>query len=126
MAKTCPVCGLLNPPEGLRCDCGWDFTAKRVEHSYINPNDKENRAELGMTIGRVGRRNLWRGAVSLAGGIGLAIFVFATDAARPAGMENVVGKGAFLVNGLVGAGGLAATGLGLLYRGWCQRRASQP
>jgi len=22
---TCPTCGLVNPPESLRCDCGYDF-----------------------------------------------------------------------------------------------------
>ena len=29
MAKTCPTCGLLNPPEGQRCDCGYDFRTSR-------------------------------------------------------------------------------------------------
>jgi hypothetical protein len=24
----CPVCGLLNPPNASRCDCGYDFGAK--------------------------------------------------------------------------------------------------
>ena len=25
MATACPTCGLLNPPEGQRCDCGYSF-----------------------------------------------------------------------------------------------------
>ena len=25
MATACPKCGLLNPPEGQRCDCGYSF-----------------------------------------------------------------------------------------------------
>jgi uncharacterized RDD family membrane protein YckC len=30
MAKECPSCGLLNPPEALRCDCGYDFRVHRT------------------------------------------------------------------------------------------------
>lgn len=26
----CPTCGLLNPPESLRCDCGYDFQTKKA------------------------------------------------------------------------------------------------
>jgi hypothetical protein len=25
----CPDCGLFNPPEALRCDCGYDFTTRQ-------------------------------------------------------------------------------------------------
>ncbi len=25
----CPQCGLVNPPEALRCDCGYDFRLRR-------------------------------------------------------------------------------------------------
>src|SRR5262245_44378455 len=25
----CPTCGLTNPPEALKCDCGYDFQAKQ-------------------------------------------------------------------------------------------------
>jgi len=25
----CPTCGLTNPPEALRCDCGYDFSANK-------------------------------------------------------------------------------------------------
>ena len=29
-AKSCPSCGLVSPPHALRCDCGYDFAARRV------------------------------------------------------------------------------------------------
>jgi hypothetical protein len=28
--KDCPRCGLVNPPETLRCDCGYNFATQRV------------------------------------------------------------------------------------------------
>ena len=34
-AKTCPKCGLLNPPGASRCDCGYDFQSQSVEDSYL-------------------------------------------------------------------------------------------
>jgi hypothetical protein len=27
MPKECPTCGLINPPEGQRCDCGYKFNS---------------------------------------------------------------------------------------------------
>jgi hypothetical protein len=35
MAKNCPKCGLVNPAEAQRCDCGWDFVSGRQEKSYL-------------------------------------------------------------------------------------------
>ncbi len=31
----CPKCGLINPDNALRCDCGYDFARKRMEKSYL-------------------------------------------------------------------------------------------
>jgi len=28
-SATCPLCGLLGPPEQVRCDCGYDFELQR-------------------------------------------------------------------------------------------------
>jgi uncharacterized RDD family membrane protein YckC len=33
----CPKCGLFNPPEALRCDCGWDFASNAIKESYLGP-----------------------------------------------------------------------------------------
>ena len=35
MAKDCPKCGLLNPSEAQRCDCGYHFVTQREERSYM-------------------------------------------------------------------------------------------
>ncbi|MFH1467158.1 MAG: hypothetical protein ABIO70_22430 [Pseudomonadota bacterium] len=31
----CPTCGLLNPPNAQRCDCGYDFAAGERRDSYL-------------------------------------------------------------------------------------------
>ncbi len=33
----CPYCGLINPDNALRCDCGYDFETRTVEPSYLTP-----------------------------------------------------------------------------------------
>ncbi|MGL4552239.1 MAG: hypothetical protein ACRC33_13750 [Gemmataceae bacterium] len=47
-AKDCPRCGLGNPPEALRCDCGWDFVSKTLEESYLGPKDRLRAGALGV------------------------------------------------------------------------------
>src|SRR5207249_1013224 len=37
MVKDCPKCGLVNPPEAQRCDCGYDFTSRQMQGSYLAP-----------------------------------------------------------------------------------------
>lgn len=39
MVKDCPRCGMVNPPEALRCDCGYDFASKQLKKSYLNSNE---------------------------------------------------------------------------------------
>lgn len=41
----CPACGLLNPPEAQRCDCGYDFHAGRMETTYLTEKDQQRDAE---------------------------------------------------------------------------------
>jgi hypothetical protein len=102
--KTCPVCGLLNPPEAQRCDCGWDFADRLVERSYANPQDPTNIAELGMTLKQVGRRNITLGLGSVAAGIVLLTLTFGSPVP------------------MCIAFGLASTGFGMIVRGIQQRR----
>ena len=35
MSQDCPRCHLLSPDEARRCDCGYDFTTRSVESSYL-------------------------------------------------------------------------------------------
>ena len=32
--KDCPRCGLINPDDAQRCDCGWDFDSNVVREPY--------------------------------------------------------------------------------------------
>ncbi len=36
----CPVCRLRNPPDAIRCDCGYDFQTKIVRNSYLGTEYK--------------------------------------------------------------------------------------
>lgn len=31
----CPHCGLINPGESQRCDCGYDFQSGKIRESYL-------------------------------------------------------------------------------------------
>lgn len=44
----CPKCGLLSPPEALRCDCEWDFSSAMMTESYLGAkvSDLANLASL--------------------------------------------------------------------------------
>lgn len=74
MAKDCPNCGLLNPPEAQHCDCGYDFVTRKMKRSYLmnRPYVSSEPPVLGIVAG------------ALAGGFGgymlgvyLACVVFA-------------------------------------------------
>lgn len=41
MAKDCPVCGLVNPPEAVWCDCGYEFNTGRVGPSTLSEHDRD-------------------------------------------------------------------------------------
>jgi hypothetical protein len=61
----CPCCGLLNPPEARRCDCGYDFEDRQVRDSYVSSNER------AFTRGK--QLRLWLPPAILAG-IFLAFF----------------------------------------------------
>jgi hypothetical protein len=50
-AKDCPKCGLANPPEAQRCDCGWDFVSLRGSRAGA---DQQRRRRVGYIAGIVG------------------------------------------------------------------------
>jgi hypothetical protein len=47
VARDCPKCGLINPPSAQRCDCGYDFAAKRVLSTYLSEKDLKRGQEEG-------------------------------------------------------------------------------
>jgi hypothetical protein len=38
MPQACPECGLINPPDAQRCDCGYDFASRTMQQSYSGTN----------------------------------------------------------------------------------------
>jgi len=40
MARDCPQCGLTNPTEAQRCDCGYDFIARKVRASFLTDRQR--------------------------------------------------------------------------------------
>jgi hypothetical protein len=36
----CPNCKLANPPDALRCDCGYDFSTGLMEASYLTEREQ--------------------------------------------------------------------------------------
>lgn len=42
MVQDCPKCGMANPPEAVRCDCGYDFATQRMERSYLSTKEVES------------------------------------------------------------------------------------
>ena len=37
----CPNCGLMNPDDAVKCDCGFSFTTHRFYRSYEDMRFKE-------------------------------------------------------------------------------------
>ena len=69
MAKTCKHCGLVNPPQAQRCDCGYDFQTQGIERSYL---DAKQIRVAAATVGGWGTAFvviylLFRGAAVLRG-----------------------------------------------------------
>jgi hypothetical protein len=48
MPKDCPKCGLLNPPEAGRCDCGYDFVTREMKRSYVLSGPLPKAAGIGV------------------------------------------------------------------------------
>jgi predicted lipid-binding transport protein (Tim44 family) len=79
--KRCPKCGLSNPPESERCDCGYDFVSGSVKATLLSGSAPPAQSGLvrtgrwltlggllgGIALGRLGR--------AVAGDAGLAFGV---------------------------------------------------
>ena len=47
MAKDCPRCGVTNPSEAQRCDCGYDFASGRILGSHLTNRQRAQMARGG-------------------------------------------------------------------------------
>ena len=66
MSITCPRCRLLNPPEALRCDCGYDFATQTVKSSYLVDHQLRKYGGDRRALASVARWHLRTGGVLLA------------------------------------------------------------
>jgi uncharacterized membrane protein YvbJ len=50
--KKCPNCGLYNPENALRCDCGYDFSSGEMKRSYVpeKKDDKQKRQVVALVL----------------------------------------------------------------------------
>ena len=82
----CPVCGLFNPPEAMRCDCGYDFTNRETGRQKLQAAYKTTIASgigllllgLALLVGAIAiavafdvriALMLWAGLASLVSGL---------------------------------------------------------
>lgn len=98
----CPVCGLLNPEDGERCDCGFDFKSQIVVT-----------ATREMSVVEVGNRTVSRGIAVVAGGLIALGLQF--------GLGSAAGADRFLAVYTVGAVLTLALGIHQVVRGFVLR-----
>jgi len=48
--QECPLCGLINPGEALRCDCGYDFQTQSPGNSYFTKEDHVPQGQLNVGL----------------------------------------------------------------------------
>jgi hypothetical protein len=90
MAGNCPHCGLTNPPEAQRCDCGYDFAAGQVLGSYLTTKQV---AEAAKKAGKVGKLTLFAAGLGLFQGLANIVFgaLGGPPDFRPQGLSLAVG-----------------------------------
>jgi hypothetical protein len=85
----CPNCNLINPDEGERCDCGYDFSSGSVQRSYATSSKVDQRQARREDA----EKDMLHGALWCVGGI---VVTVATYAAASGGGAYVVAWGAIL------------------------------
>jgi uncharacterized membrane protein YhaH (DUF805 family) len=55
MVNKCPRCGLINPPDAQRCDCGYDFVGRPT----LSASRISFRTLFFSLDGRIGRSTYW-------------------------------------------------------------------
>jgi hypothetical protein len=100
MSHKCPECGLFNPAEAARCDCGYEFASKSVKSSYLLRHVLEKRGGEAKIIEQASREKIRTGLFLL-------------------GVSVLITGGSLLAGGNVHFwGGATMLGALLLYRGW--------
>jgi hypothetical protein len=83
MARPCPRCSVLNTDDATRCDCGYDFLAREMKQSYLQPKRKIAVHTAGVWLGyflvaggvyEVLMQSPAAGLVSLVFGVSLVVF----------------------------------------------------
>jgi hypothetical protein len=98
VAKDCPRCGLVSPPNAQRCDCGYDYVSRRQEQSYLGGGRGRGNRTGGVIL-------LLLGCVALVSGV---VTMAAMPAAGgPRGLGGMVGA-------ILPGGGLLLWGVYLL------------
>jgi len=105
-AQDCPRCGLVNPPEARRCDCGYDFAARRFVGPLLPPAGsgalgRGSAVLLGLLLGSAG--------ALVGAGVGIPVRVWSAGPGPdgcglwtlPVILEGAI-RGA-LLGGLIGA-----------------------
>lgn len=105
MSYQCPRCGLFSPDGAIRCDCGYDFTTKTVQSSYLVADTMRKYGGERKLAEHTARNNIRTGVISLAVAAAVAVMSYIGN-----------GKPALF-------GGALTVGSVLLYRGLRQRLA---
>jgi|SRR6185503_4766474 precorrin-3B methylase len=66
MSYKCPHCGLFSPEEATRCDCGYDFTTKTIQSSYLLADTVRKHGGERQFAEQTARSNIRTGAIALA------------------------------------------------------------
>jgi hypothetical protein len=103
MSQKCPECGLFNPPDAGRCDCGYDFVSKSVKSSYLLAHVLEKRGGEARIIDEMSRSKIRTGILLLV------LSALVTGVSLRGGSNGYFWGGATMVGAL------------LLYRGLRQR-----
>jgi hypothetical protein len=109
----CPNCQLLNPPEALRCDCGYNFANRTIEQSYAVERQRVTRFFIQWVvfsvIGTLAFLALlriaaqWRPPLAVAVALMPAYFflgMFFMDIGGPTTAAKIVGAVAFSLDAL--------------------------